>query len=108
MDILDCIKTPVVKSVYSDARFKVARECAKYTYPVSDRLLCITADLPALNVCQYDPWFHVKIEWEIFKIYDYTPRNHQIYQILLDDEELSRVQSKLKTLKSNINNTCKI
>ena len=107
MNILDCIKTPVVKSIYSDARFKVPRECAKCTYPVSDRLLCITADLPALNVRQYDPCFHVKIEWEILKIYDYNPSNRQVYQILLDDEELSSVQSKLKTLKSSIDNTCK-
>ena len=108
MNILDCIKTPVVKSVYSDTRFKIARECTKCTYPVSDRLLCITADLPALNVRQYDPCFHVKIEWEILKIYDYNPSNRQVYQILLDDKELSSIQSKLKTLKSCIDNTCKI
>lgn len=97
MNILDCVKIPVIKSVYSDTRFKIARECTKCTYPVSDRLLCITADLPALNIRQYDPFFHVKIEWEVLKIYDCNSGSKQVYQILLDDKELSSIQSKLKT-----------
>ncbi len=102
MNVLDCIKIPVIKSVYIDARFKVPRECVKQTYPVSERLMCITSNSPALDIQMYDT-FHIKIEWEVLKIYDYNT-DKQVFQILLNDKELARVQCKLKTLKSCIDN----
>lgn len=107
MAILECINTPVIKTVYTDCRFKIPRDCVKHSYPETDRLICITTD-SALDVHQYDPGFHVKMEWEVLKIYDYNSNAKTIYQILLDDEELSRVQYKLKTMKYCIDNTAKI
>ena len=102
MNIMECINTPVIKTVYTDCRFKVPRECVKHTYPETDRLICITTD-SALDVPIYDT-FHMKIEWEVLKIY----RDKQVFQILLIDGELSRVQDKLKNMKCCIDNTAKI
>ncbi len=108
--ILENLNLSNIVTTYMDCRFSKPKECQKWVYPVSERIQCISQHKVAvvsLDLLQYNPDYHIKLEGYMIKFYDYNVGSgEKIFQLLLNDDEYIKLHLPLKRISNCIWNNC--
>jgi len=89
--ILETINLSYVQGVYIEY-FMEPRECIKHTYPTSSRFVSLNKKNKELELFQYKSFYHFKLFNNLLKCYDCNYNKKNVYQILLTDDELTKIQ----------------
>jgi len=100
---LEIINLYKISGTYTDCQFSKPKECVKNVYPVSEKFVSCNNKY-YLEVFQYKSFYHLKIKNNLLKIYDCNKSSEKIvFQILLTDDELQKIETHLPRLSSTIN-----
>ena len=89
--ILEIINLSYVQGVYIVYFLKEPTECIKQTYPTSSRFVSLN-NKTELELFQYKSFYHFKLFNNLLKCYDCNDNKKNVYQILLTDDELTKIQ----------------
>jgi hypothetical protein len=103
ISFLEIINLYKISGTYTDCQFSTPKECIKNVYPVSEKFTSCNNKY-YLEVFQYKSFYHLKIKDNLLKIYDCNKSKEKIvFQILLTDDELQKIEKYLPRLSTTIN-----